>query len=576
MVNVTSELTWATGEGADYSGFPTITDYVEGGKQNTFTYAAKGTTKLSNYNISVEYGTISILKVSDPLIVTANSKTKSYDGTALTDNGFTYTDVLKGSDIVEASISGSQTEVGDGVNSVSNVKVLRGNVDVSRNYTFGEHVNGTLKVTKRAITLTSGGYTGTYDGQEHSATTVTVGGEGLVSGQVLKCTNFAKIKNYVEGGVSNTFTFALEGDISTDNYEVTYNYGTLTVNKKAVTLTSGDGSRAYNGSALTVETVTPSGFVDGEGATYSNFTSVIDVCTDTPNEFEYVLKDGTLASNYTITPAYGKLTITPYTGAIKVTASSDSKKYDGTPLTKDAYSVEGSTVGTDQLVVTIEGSITDAGTVENKVSSLKIMRGTDDATSNYSNVTKVSGILTVNPRAVTLTSGSYNAEYDGAEHTIDSLTISGDGFIEGQGLKEKSGFPPVIDVCNQTPNSFDYELNDDTKAQNYTITKVEGKLTITKVATAIVVTANSDSKTYDGNPLTNSGYTNTGETKGSDQLVVVINGTITNAGSVTNTVSSVQVTRQDGEVTKDVSTNYNLGPHVDGTLTVSKAKPTVK
>lgn len=583
--NTSVEVTgdgWVEGEEPTYDNFPTVKDVNDGVKDNTFDIKLTGDTKLTNYKITIVNGKISIKKVSAELIVTANSPSKTYDGTALSDSGFTHTEVLKKSDEkVVATISGSQTEAGTSDNVVveGTVKVLRNNlVDISDNYTFGTHVKGTLTVDPRPITLTSGGYTGTYDGQEHSATTVTVGGEGLVSGQVLKCTNFAKIKNYVEGGVSNTFTFALEGGISTSNYAVTYTYGTLLVNKKAVTLTSGGDSRAYNGLPLTVESVTPSGFVDGEGATYSNFTSVIDVCTDTPNEFEYVLKDGTLASNYTITPAYGKLTITPYTGTIKVTASSDSKKYDGTPLTKNDYTVEGSPVGSDELKVTIEGSITDVveGGVSNEVKSLKIMRGTDDATDNYSNVTFVNGKLTITPRLVTLTSGSYNEEYDGVEHTIDSLTISGDGFVGEEGLESYSDFPTVIDVCSNTPNTFTYQLKENTKAQNYTINKVEGKLTITRVATAIVVTANSDSKTYDGAPLTNSGYTNTGETKGSDQLVVVINGTITNAGSVTNTVSSVQVTRQDGDVPKDVSTNYNLGPHVNGKLTVSKATSTVE
>ncbi len=488
----------------------------------------------------------------------------------------------KSDEKVVATILGSQTDAGSSANVVveGSVKVLRNNsVDISNNYTFGTHVNGTLTVNQRSITLTSGGYTGTYDGQEHSATTVTVGGEGLASGQTLACTGFAKIKNYVEGGVQNTFTFALEGGISTSNYAVTYTYGTLLVNKKAVTLTSGDGSRAYNGSALTVETVTPSGFVDGEGvAEYKNFTSVIDVCTDTPNEFEYVLKDGTIASNYTITPAYGKLTITPYTGAIKVTAKSDSKKYDGTALTKNDYTVEGSIAETDHFEVSIEGSITDVveGGVSNVVNSLKIMRGTVEATDNYSNVTTVNGTLTITPRLVTLTSGSYNEEYDGVEHTIDSLNVSGDNFVGGEGLKSYSGFPTVIDACNNTLNTFTYQLKDNTKAQNYTITKVEGKLTITAVETPIVVTGKDASKTYDGTALANPGYTYTGETKGSDQLVVVTEGTITNAGTATNTVSSVKVTRQDGDVTKNVSANYKLGPHVNGKLTVDKATSTVK
>ncbi len=99
-------------------------------------------------NITTTKGTLTIKKVETPIIVTAASKSKAYDGSALTKNTFTYTTgVLKAGEILTATVSGTQTYVGTSDNTVSNVKVMRGNKDITSNYTFGTHVNGRLRVT---------------------------------------------------------------------------------------------------------------------------------------------------------------------------------------------------------------------------------------------------------------------------------------------------------------------------------------------------------------------------------------------------------------------------------------------
>lgn len=93
-------------------------------------------------------GKLTVNPISTPIVVTAGSDTKEYDGTELTKNTYTYTDgVLLPGDMLEATITGSPKFVGSSNNAVSNVKVMRNGEDITSNYTMGTHVNGVLEVT---------------------------------------------------------------------------------------------------------------------------------------------------------------------------------------------------------------------------------------------------------------------------------------------------------------------------------------------------------------------------------------------------------------------------------------------
>ena len=53
-----------------------------------------------------------------------------------------------------------------------------------------------------------------------------------------------------------------------------------------------------------------------------------------------------------------------------ITAASDEKTYDGSPLTSDGYTyTEGVLAEGDVLTAVVEGTITNAGTEANKVTS---------------------------------------------------------------------------------------------------------------------------------------------------------------------------------------------------------------
>ena len=99
-------------------------------------------------NIVTSAGKLTVNPITTPIVVTAGSDTKVYDGTELTKNTYTNTNgVLLPGDMLEVTITGSQKFVGSSNNTVSNVKVMRNGEDITSNYTMGTHVNGVLEVT---------------------------------------------------------------------------------------------------------------------------------------------------------------------------------------------------------------------------------------------------------------------------------------------------------------------------------------------------------------------------------------------------------------------------------------------
>ena len=607
-------------------------------------------------------GMLKITPISNVITITANSNSKAYDGTALTDSGYSFTQgILLRGDVLHVSVKGSQTNFGSSANVVTSYKVMRDDgTDVTGNYTFETPVNGTLRVTKREITLTSADGSKQYDGTPLTNHNVTVSGDGFVEGE--GATYTVTGSQTLAGSSANTFSYTLNEGTNPDNYNITTTPGTLTVtavsdkvvvtikehsgtakydgsektvtgydteisnplyttddfrftgnatitgtdagsydmelvpenfenisnnfsnvefviedgtltiSKREVTLTSATDSKMYNGIPLTNHNVTVSGdgFVDGEGATYTVTGSQLDVGSSN-NSFTYELNEGTLAANYIIETKEGKLTVKPILTEITITANSGEKMYDGSALINGGYTfTSGILVDGDVLTAVVEGSQLNAGSSANVVKSYRVMRGETDVTANYRFAESVDGKLTVTARKVVMTSADDEKVYDGTPLTNDEITVTGDGFIEGEGVTyDVTG--SQLDV-GSSDNSFTYELNEGTLAENYIIETEEGKLTVTSPEQHIVITANSAEKTYDGTPLTDDGFTYTDFVLAEgDVLEAVIEGSQTDAGSSVNVIKSYRVMRGD----EDVTANYIFDDSVDGTLTVTKRKVTL-
>ncbi len=491
---------FADGEGVECYNFASQTDV--GSTSNTFEYRAAPNTKLSNYDIkpeNIKYGTLTVNKITTPIVVSASRRSKPYDGTALTGENY-YTvqgnENLISGDRLVVKLSGSITNVSDAENgTVPNViaecKVMRGNEDVTGNYTVETH-DGTLTITPRKITVTSATKQKAYDGRPLAD---------------------ARIEETSSG------------------------------------------------------TYAP--FVNGEGLVYNVTGSQLDEGTS-DNTFTYKAKEGTNLANYDITKVEGKLTVTKNTNEIVITANSASKIYNGEALTDPGYTYTTGVLATgDVLTATVTGTITDAGETANTVTNFVVMRDGTDVTKNYTFGKSVPGTLKVTERKVTITSGSSKRAYNGLPLTNSEITVTGDGFVAGE---EPTAYNVTGTVTNvdKVKNTFTYELPASVNPDNYIITKVEGDLEITPVTTKIQITADSDSKVYDGTALTKDTATYTqGILADGDTLEVTVEGTQVGKGESANTVTAYKVLNAAGD---DVTKNYTFAESIPGTLTVT-ARP---
>ena len=118
-------------------------------------------------------------------------------------------------------------------------------------------------------------------------------------------------------------------------------------------------------------------------------------------------------------------------------ANSDTVLYDGQSHSVGGFKTLEFTVGSNKYTVSglSAGTTgTDAGEYAANITGTAVVTDAygNDVTSEFA-VKTVNGKLTVSKRNVTLTSATANKEYDGNALTDDTVTVSGDGFADGEG-----------------------------------------------------------------------------------------------------------------------------------------------
>jgi uncharacterized repeat protein (TIGR02543 family) len=495
--------------------------------------------------------------------LSSGSASKQYDGTPLTNPSVTVSgDGFVDGEVSDLRATGSITDAGSVDNTIA---YTRNSSFKEENYqiTLNE---GTLTITANttAINVKAGSAEKTYDGKELAENSSTVTGlpEGFTAAVTVKGrqTDVGKAENKV-----TSVAILKDGkDVTAQFTGITTENGTLTVNKRTVNLSSESASKKYDGTALTRPDVTVGGdgFVEGEVSNLKAAGTITKVGS-VKNTIAYTEGKNFKAGNYNINKTEGTLTVTKNDDRITVTAGSAEKTYDGTALENNEYSIDGLMAGF-QAVVTVEGSRTDAGTAENNIASVVIWKGEEDVTDQFAGIATVSGTLTVTKRSVTLTSETASRAYDGTALTRPDVKVSGDGFVEGEVSDLKA--TGTITKVGSVKNTIEYTKEKKFKEDNYLITVDEGTLTVTENEDQIVVTANNAEKLYDGSPLTEAGATVTGLLEGYTAEVTT-SGSITDAGSVDNTVESVVIKDAAGT---DVTDHFKNIVTNSGTLTVKK------
>lgn len=404
------------GEGKDVkpasiTGYTLVRDPVQGGTLTITTDPNK------NEIIFYYYKNVTL---------TANSDSVTYDGKPHSVSGFT--GAPEDANFSDISVGAKGTNAG--IYDANFAEGTIGTVDTTKKYIVAAAVNGKLTINKADLTVEVFGntYTSKYNGSEQKV-------EGFTTSKLpegVTVTLAADKKALAAGTNADTYYMHLNEEhfvATSKNYNVNFSVirdGSLTIEKRNVTLTSASDSKVYDGTALTNSTVTVSGdkFVDGEGASY-NVTGTITDVGEVDNTFSYTLNENTNADNYNITKNEGKLKVTPVTDEIVVAINGNTK-------TEVYDAAEKTVVGFEVVSITQNGSLYKTEYVSLKDSVKAEAAGTDAGTykmgltndsfkntnANFTNVvfSVTDGLLTINKRPVKITANDNSVTYDGQAH----------------------------------------------------------------------------------------------------------------------------------------------------------------
>ena len=521
-----TETGFAEGEGATYTF--TGSQTLVGSSANAFNYTLNEGTKADNYDIDRTEGKLTVTDREEAdkyeITVTANSATKTYDGTEKTVSGVTDTTFTndKGAQFTVEGLSAtvSGTDAGEYANEVSGTPVVKdaaGN-DVTKQFKV-KTVNGKLVIDKRAVTIKPKNATKVYDGEPLKATEWEVVSGSFVDGQSIADPQYDGSQT-VPGSSESSITWSYAEGTNADNYDITAAKGSLTVTDRAdgekyeITVTANSAEFTYDGNGHMAEGFKTLEFtVDGNEYTVSGLSASVSG-TDAgiyPNNVTGTAKVTDAAGNdvtdqFSVTTKSGSLVIKQ--ASVHMKSASGEWVYDGNEHAKhEMESVTGFAKG-EGATYSYTGAITNAGTVQNMF-TYTLNEGTK--ASNYTFDDPEYGTLKVTPVSdevtVTIKGNTATETYDGTEKTVNGYDFEASNGLYGAGDFDFSG-----DAVAKGTNVGTYKMgldkgqfsNTSANFSNVTFVVEDGWLKIEGGqidANAITWTTQDVQKVYDGKPL---------------------------------------------------------------------------
>ncbi|MEA2581207.1 MAG: large repetitive protein, partial [Actinomycetota bacterium] len=357
----------------------------------------------ANYTVTFHAGTLTITTAD--LTITANDRSKTY-GAALVlgTSAFSTSGLVNGNTVTSVTLYSAGAAAGANVNTYAVVPSAAVGTGLA-NYTI-HYANGTLTVNRAPLSITADDKSKTYG---DANPTLTASYSGFVNGDGVGSLDTPVSLSTTATASSNVGTYPITASAAADaNYIVTFHAGTLTVNRRAITITANDQTKVY-GNAFTFTgaefTVTTGSLASGDSALVTLTSTGSPVgATVAGSPYSIVVSNavftGTLASNYTVTYVNGKMTISPREG---------QTAYIG----QTVFTTSGTSSTTAQ--VTLSASVQDpdgAGSVANATVTFKdLLTGKVLASGvKVSLVSNTSTSVGTANTVVTLSTGQYGVQ----------------------------------------------------------------------------------------------------------------------------------------------------------------------
>ncbi len=504
-----------------------------GTNAGSYTHTASGTD--GNYNLSFTAGSLEIGKAS--ATVTANSNTVTYSGLAQSVTGFTASGLVNGETI--AVLGGVSTSGGSGINAGSYTHTASG-TDGNYNLSF---TAGSLEIGKANAAITANSDTVSYNGLAQSVTGFTA--SGLVNGETIAVLGGVSTSG---GSGTNAGSYTHTASGIAGNYNLSFNAGSLTIDKANAAITANSSTVTYSGAAQSVTGFTASGLVNGE--TIAVLDGVSTSGGSGTNAGSYTHTASGTDGNYNLSFTAGSLEIGKANAT--VTANSSTVTYSGLAQSVTGFTASGLVNG--ETIAVLGGVSTSGGSGINAGSYTHTASGTD---GNY-NLSFTAGSLEIGKANATVTANSSTVTYSGAAQSVAGFAAS--GLVNGETFAVLDG---VSTSGGSGTNAGSYVHTASGTDENYNLSFTAGALAIEKADAT--VTANSNTVTYSGAAQSVTGFAASGLVNG--ETIAVLDGVSTTGGSGTNAGSYVHTASGTDE-------NYNLS-FTAGALGIDKAYATV-
>lgn len=533
---------------------------------------------VSAYYTIAEIAPIEVNVLAREITVSMKASEFEYDGMShRSTEGKVQSGSLAAGHSVEVVSNEELTDLGTIAARVAQVRIVDGqNRDVSFGYDITLEVS-TLSVVPRKVSIKLADASKVYDGTalKNSKYEITKG--SLLPGDSLRIVTEGSIT--YAGTAENTVSSWSVKKGSTDRskyYDIIVTPGTLTVEKRKLTVKTPSGTWVYDGkyhSLLdSVQIIGSRAPGDGD---YSivGYRDIIDVGSVSNEITDFnIYRSGSwtdVTGSYDITFDFGTLTVTPRKITIKASLDSDCI-YTGQPFSEAKGTVISGSLASGHV---LEGQVTsfikNPGTYDVSYSFLvkngKGVLGTD-VTQNYS-ITVVSDKTVIKKRSITLESESRTQEFDfDKELKYDVVKTS---YLQENGFALQTGSWATLSEIGKCQNSFQVERitkDGEDVTDFFNIQYKYGTLEVTK--RNVAVTSKDDSKVYDGTPLTNHDMTITlGSLLSGHSLQMEYSGSQTEVGESPNKCTG-RIT--DDATGQDVTDRYYVLEIKFGTLEVTE------
>ena len=247
-----------------------------------------------------------------------------------------------------------------------------------------------------------------------------------------------------------------------------------------------------------------------------------------------------------------------------------SGEYKGSPYAPSEYTISEGSLAEGHTVssVVYSGQQTLPGVSTGSAAFTISDAEGNDVTDSY-DIRVINCSITVSVRGekqpLTVTVSDAEKEYDGSADVSAAYSVTDGALLGSDRLSAGSITGSITGVGTGSVNGSFTVLNGETDvSENYDITVIAGTLNVKH--RAIVLTADSAEKDYDGKELTKNSFAVTsGSLVSGHTISATVTGSQTQAGSSPNKIDPASVKIMDGD--KDVTAQYGVRL-VDGTLTV--------